>query len=373
MHWTFWKADSALKSFLLEIPLSGKHPAEMNNYIKQVVKRLNDAQTEEPWLQSGWALQEGILLNKAILADVNGSTLKSELFSHQHGATFADLTTKVTSLAVKLARAFLVHSEGQSPKGQLESLFTNVQSIREMRIALRDLVSSGLVTFPNQSPLFFLASKDKRHFSIPQDRYWGLIGAMAIDDIAISYDQPILEIKRRLLKTLIEKYQWRIFMLPSLEKGQKTLDWLDITEGVFIPLELFTCSQIASSGPSNLPLLKFENDVKIIPHPGQKKISVFRSVKTSWFRQYCQRDDGIHILSPSVSDNRPYIGDLAFLVLEDLESKGTIHGKRCMAMKDFYIPQNKPAYGVFGGIIDIWMDEFEKQEIEELLLDSKLF
>jgi hypothetical protein len=70
---------------------------------------------------------------------------------------------------------------------------------------------------------------------------------MELEDIEVSYDFPMNEIKRRFLSALLEKYQWMMLFLPFLEcqieekREAKTIErpfqWTDIVDGAFSVVE----------------------------------------------------------------------------------------------------------------------------------------
>ncbi|PQE31566.1 Heterokaryon incompatibility protein [Rutstroemia sp. NJR-2017a WRK4] len=410
LHSTFWKDESALKALLLKRPReSNPLPNTTLELVKEVEGQIRAAQEAEYWFCSGWTLQEGVLLGPTHLVDADGGKLEHESFFHGGYASVLDSTTTITLLAISIAQGFYIHAEGGntddgSVPGGLAKQLDDPALATEPRKSLKTLIYSGLVGYTEFFPLYILAEKQSRKFGVPQDCCFALLGAMGLDGIPAEYSTPIHQIKRLFLAAMIERYQWTMLLLPlpddnlikELQEQQivpRNFQWLDIVDGVLLPIGVFIDTQIKPKVPStkptplknpendqeksdqlNLPILTYENTLLIKPRKGQ----TLTLGEIIWFRHYRQSEDGLRIVSPkeiAAAEGKDNLMDVAwFLPLEDLETRDNVVGKRCLALLRFnsHPPDTDLAYGDFGGIADIWISKTNTVEVQEITVNASL-
>ncbi|KAL4897482.1 hypothetical protein BDV59DRAFT_45255 [Aspergillus ambiguus] len=258
LHSTSWDEDTAVKDLLLlEMSRPGfVDPQVVETYTDNVTNWLRTAQRSEHWLKSGWTLQEGVLLGDTALLDGRGNILSDTRFYSRNTATVRDLSIPISVLCHNLAATYFIQSEGHHPDSRRpvsglfgHSLPASPESVIWLRQAIKALAQSGLEGYFRYTPLSILAGKRNREFKYIQDSCWALIGAMEIDEIEVSYDRPMEEIKKRFLSALVEKYQSTMLFWPFLEcpveakRGKETIErpfqWTDIVDGVLLSADLF--------------------------------------------------------------------------------------------------------------------------------------
>ncbi|KAJ5683366.1 hypothetical protein N7462_006531 [Penicillium macrosclerotiorum] len=402
LHSTSWEDDSALKEvLLLEMSQPGfQDPTIVQSYTRKVDNYIETAQADERWLKSGWTLQEGVLLSSTCLIDGHGNTLSDSRFYTGRKATVRDLSIPVSTLAFNLASGYFIQSEGHDPDttrpgaGQFGHLLPkSPESVIWLRRSLKNLVQSGLVMFFEYSPLFILAGKYSRMYGVLADSCWALVGAMELENIEVSYDLPMENIKRRFLSALVEKYQWMMMFLPFPEclieeRGgtmKRPFQWTDVVDGAFLPVGLFL---VESHADENLPAEKqptlqfsdenFESDELRVKGPGGQAMSLFRVSKDhiTYFRHYRQDSDGLRIVSSrsvDVSDD-DLLASGWLLHLWNVDEKNGVRGKRCLLVLQVegLGTNDEPVNATFGGMIDVWgLDPTsEKADVKDMILRS---
>ncbi|KAB8271100.1 hypothetical protein BDV30DRAFT_250262 [Aspergillus minisclerotigenes] len=402
LHSTSWEEDSALKELLLlEMSRPGfQDPTLIQDYTDKVGSWLETAQADERWLKSGWTLQEGVLLGSTCLLDRDGNTLSDSRFYKSTQATVRDLSIQVSVLAHNLADAYFIQSEGHEPDtrrpgaGQFGHLLPKApESTIWLRRSIQTLARSGLVGYYAFSPLSILAGKNSRQYGWEQDSCWALVGAMELENIEVSYDFPMEEIKRRFLSALVDKYQMMMFFLPFLECAveekrttgsiQRPFQWTDVVDGALLPVSLFL---VESHTDPELPLEKeptfhfsderFNSDDLRVKAPDGQTMSLFRVSpdQITYFRHYRQDLDGLRIVSSrtvTVAED-PLLANAWLLPLWDVDLKGDVRGKRCLLVLQLEGPTaaDQPAHAVFGGMIEVWGIGSEKVEVKEMILDA---
>ncbi|KAJ8062366.1 hypothetical protein OCU04_008910 [Sclerotinia nivalis] len=216
-----------------------------------------------------------------------------------------------------------------------------------------------------------------------QDSCWALIGAMELENVPVKYELPLDNIKMIFLTALFEKYQWTMLLLPQpsfpVSHGWWASDfrWINIVDGVLIPVGLFVDTQIGSGSQNILPRVSLDNEMTLTIQPPEKSqtFSLLNNLDIVWYLHYVQTEIGVEIRSPAPKTNpAPYISDAVFLKLEDLgknENAATVSvGMRCIAIMGLWTPQDKIPVGVFGGIVDIWSAGESTVEVSSLKLYS---
>lgn len=371
-----------------------KHTTDVEQWIK-------GAQKDERWLESGWTLQEGVLLGDTYLIDGNGKAFLSDRFYNGKQAIVRDMSIPISVLAHNLASAYFIQVEGHDPSperpgaGQFGYLLPkSPESAIWVRRAVKILVESGLVFFFWGSPLYILAGKQSREYSYYEDSCWSLIGAMEIENVKVQYKVPMDLVKKRFLSALIEKSQWEILLLPFPECRvrerqedsfvERDFRWLSIADGALLPVSLFLVEEHTTPGTTedNLPKIifsdeNFSSEDLRLQAKDMQTISLFRATRddVTYFRHYRQNKDGLRIVSSRVVD---FAEDVLFetswlLPLWDVDTKDGVIGKRCvllLRLKDQIT--NQPVHAAFGGIIDIWGTFHEKVDVDQVLLDPPL-
>ncbi|PIG80511.1 hypothetical protein AARAC_001636 [Aspergillus arachidicola] len=364
LHSTSWEEDSALKELLLlEMSRPGfQDPALVQGYTDKVDSWLCTAPKDERWLTSGWTLQEGVLLGSTYLL-------------------YRDGNTSPTAGSRIPARPPFAICQSRSPPGA--GLFGHLlpkapESVIWLRRSIQTLARSGLVGYFAFSPLSILAGKNSRQYGWEQDSCWALVGAIELENIEVSYDFPMEEIKRRLLSALVDKYQGMMFFLPFLE-----CPWTDVVDGALLPVGLFL---VESHPDPELPLDKqptfhfsderFISDDLRVKAPDGQTMRLFRVSpdQITYFRHDRQDLDGLRIVSsravPVAED--PLLANARLLPLWNVDLKEDVRGKRCLLVLQLKGPTaaDEPAHAAFGGMIDVWGIGSEKVEVKEMILDA---
>jgi hypothetical protein len=400
LHSTSWEEDSAIKELLLlEMSQPGfQDPKLVEDYTGKVENWLQTAQKDERWLKSGWTLQEGVLLESTCLIDGHGNTLSDSRFYNGTQATVRDMSIPVSTLAYNLASAYFIQSEGHDPDttrpgaGQFGHLLPkSPESVIWLRQSIQTLAQSGLVGFFESSPLTILSGKNSRHYGYERDSCWALIGAMELENIEVSYDFPMDEIKRRFLSALLEKYQLMMLFLPFLEcqveekREEETIkrpfQWTDIVDGALLPVSLFLVESYADPElpAEKQPTLRFSDQRFIseclhLKAPDGQTMSLFRACKDhiTYFRHYRQDSNGLRIVSSRTVTlaEDSLLAKAWLLPLWNVDMKGTVQGKRCLLMLQLEGPTegDQPVYAAFGGMIDVWGIGSEMVDVKEMIL-----
>jgi len=403
LHSTSWEEGSALKELLLlEMARPGfQEPEAVRNYTSKVKSWLLTAQKDERWLKSGWTLQEGVLLSGTCLVDGHGNTLSGR-FHDGHQATVRDMSLPVSVLTHNLASAYFIQSEGHDPDitrpgaGQFGHLLPkSPESVIWLRQAIQTLAQSGLVGYFEYSPLPILSGKNSREYGYKEDSCWALIGAMELENIEVSYNIPMDEIKRRFLSALFEKFQSMMLLVPFLEchieetQMEETIkrpfQWTDIVDGALLPVDLFLVE--SSTNPElpkeKQPILHFSDekfvseDLRVKAPEGQTMTLYRASIdQITYFRHYRQDSNGLRIVSSrtvTVAEDPLLTNANAwFLPLWNVDKKENVTGKRCLLLLNLEGPTkgDHPFHAAFGGIIDVWGIGSGKVYVEEMILDT---
>ncbi|KAJ5547920.1 hypothetical protein N7513_005154 [Penicillium frequentans] len=387
LHSTSWTKESVLKG-LLTLPRSDAMagPAGMQKHVNRVAGDLDTARSQERWLGSGWTLQEGILLDETDLIDGSGKALQAPNFEMSDQATVLDLTVPTTTLAFELALGYFIKSQGHepdfgAPAPKAAYVFSELPNIW-LRRSLQTLLRSGFAGYWKDSPLEILAGKKKRRYGKIEDSCWALVGALGIENIEVTYDASMDEIRRRLLVALLDKYQWTILLLPFPELSftnenddvPRNFKWSDIADGALLPIKAFGVEH--HDPQEELPTLIYTHDLRI-KAPVNKLITLFRASKegAAWFRHYRQDEDGLSIVSNrevAFTEDR-LLSDAWLLPLHHINMKDGVQGWRCLVLlglKHHIDEASVSASAVFGGIIDLQGIGSDTVQVGEIILDA---
>lgn len=387
LHSTSWSNNSALKDFVKLRPeyTEAKDVGSLQKEIDNVIATYNKAWSEEYWLRSGWAYQEGALLSETVLLDSEGNMLSGPEFSVSDHATVSDLTKPIIHISQQLAAGYFIKSQGHEPDTGLQipdSANILSQAPEDwLCFALKVMLWSGLANPLKNSPLHTLAGRANRKFGVKQDGCWGLVGILGLTNIEITYDEEdflMEETKARFFRTLIDMYQWEILMMGFPEDSQfasEGFKWQDVLSGVMLPVHAFAVEirDAPASTPIDLPVLSYTNEIRIKGRNG-KKVTLYRPTdeENKWFRHYRQDDNGLRIISNrETTFEQDTILCFSWLVpLHHINMKVGVSGMRCLALISKRPEMsNAPACFAFGGVIDIKGVGGKFIEFNEVVLD----
>jgi hypothetical protein len=364
LHLTEWGVDSPIEKLLKNQLDRQSLPA----YLEAVDGLLQAIREGEPWLTSGWTLQEGVLLSETLLLDHNGKTLSDERFLHNQGqASVLDLTAGLTTFAIHIATAFLKISEtkdGGDYDEVVRLISESPESYQSVAQFLSRLLRSGLIAYTKKSPLYILAVKLSRKFGVEADQCWALLGALDLGNVTPWYDnsQDMDRVKSVFFANLLQEHQWSTLLVANGSKVPELseLPWhIKLTDGKYLPLGIF----FDVNWRPNLPGLSWT-------HPTPKNDAIHIQTKTgapfavvkvgengkALCRRYEQLSspDGaeyIHVISLRPLEPSPTM----YFPIADLEARPNMPGARCIEITP--TGSGPHAAGIFQGVIDIWATE----------------
>lgn len=370
--------------------------------MESVEKLLDEMQEHEPWLTSGWTLQEGVLLSETVLLDHHGNGLPNPRFLHNDGnASVLDLTAGLTTLAIHIASAFMKASTAHNGVDYDEVVtYITASDNHYQRIAcfLSRLLRSGLIGYTKNSPLFILAGKHSRKFSVDADKYWALLGALGLGNVTPppDYSQELDKVKATFFGHLLNKHQWNLLLVAEPSQNDNNLwrhHWhTRFSDGKYLPLGIF----FDVHWKPDLPYLNWVGPTKEraidaihMQTPDGKHFAVLKihggSALCRQYQQYHTKDGLAYIRVGSVEE----VGFRTLLVfpIADLEGTPNKTGMRCILIDSIFRHVKDPVAdewievkskggmleGVFRGVIDIWAPEeelTERQYLQKLTLFS---
>jgi hypothetical protein len=370
LHRMEWYKSPLLATFLCGSlhPLDGASPRDTMSVMDYLLKVM---QQDEPWLTSGWTLQEGILLPNTKLVDQHGIALDS-LSTRDGYIIVSDISNNINPLAVRIAKAFIDQSE-RKPLVPEERIGQFIAESREnydfTAKFLGKLLRSGLVGYGRSAPLFILTGRVTRRFSRDEDRCWAVLGAVEIKVKTPTYfngkqpDRAFMDkVYSQFFYPLLAKYQWELLLLPRLlhdERGWEHKKWeRRIGEGHALPLEVY----FQIRWLEKLPLLtlldygpnKQYNHLLMEPS-GSKRIIFLDRDQQVYCRRYVQDkfEDGfvsIESVAQSRSEHSLFLRIGAIEPLELPEFGGRIRrGYRCIEIR-----RHTNSEGHFLGVADVW-------------------
>lgn len=347
----------------------------LQEYLLAVDELLRNIQKAEPWLTSGWTLQEGVLLSETLLLDHEGKTLSDDRFLHNQGqASVLDLTAGLTTFAIHIATAFLKISETQGG-GDYDEVVQFISDSREnyQQVAefLSRLLRSGLIAYTKKSPLYILAGKFSRKYGVEEDQCWALLGALELAHITPWYNGKDMDrVKSVFFGRLLQEHQWSTMLVAGASEDNEELaqlPWhIKVTDGKYLPLGIF----FDVNWKQNLPGLSWthpatpESDAIHIQTRTGAPFAVLklRPDGSALCRRYEQhptpdpdRVGSIRILPVRPLENSPSL----FFPIADLEGRPNMPGARCIEI----VPTRTGAQGIFRGVIDIWAPQTSLEEL----------
>ncbi|KAJ5319835.1 hypothetical protein PENANT_c026G00225 [Penicillium antarcticum] len=383
LHQTTWGKESPVEKLLKnQIPKQN-----LPEYLAAVDGLLQDIQAAEPWLTSGWTLQEGVLLSETLLLDHEGEALRDERFLHNQGqASVLDLTAGLTTFAIHIATAFLKMSETQDGGDYDEVVqFIRASDANYQNVAqfLGRLLRSGLIAYTKKSPLYILAGKFSRNYGVQEDQCWALLGALELANVTPWYSNvaDMDRVKSVFFANLLQEHQWSTLLVAGAGEGEgeqkiSQLPWhLKVTDGNYLPLGIF----FDVNWKPDLPGLSWTYPsplVKDAIHIQTKTGAPFAVLKArDNGSALCRRYEQLPTADEAGSIRILPVGPLEpskalFFPIADLESRPNMPGSRCIEI----IPTETGAHpaGIFRGVIDIWATEatFEKLHYTKLSMLS---
>jgi hypothetical protein len=338
----------------LEATLSHTPPSLKNfeAFVNNITGLVEECRLHEPWLTSIWTLQEGVILQETRLLDCNARELRDERFFHRNRATVQDLTVHPTYVATNITDALLHINEEPPHSSLVEHLKRSPQLLLRVQIQLARLVKSGLVGYVSGHALFILAGKQSRRVTPDNlDNYWALVGALDLQNVAVSYDIPKNEARTIFFASLLQKHQWQLFMVASLPNSLRRLPWPEvISDGYMFPLGMYFGIDLIS----NLPEVLWESSGITVRHSDATEVSVlaFQNYTCRRYEQQ-QRPDGLPLITVvGPGEFRPE-SDTVYLHVAKLESREKTEGKRCIEIKEWKT-EGTSSRGYFNGVVDIW-------------------
>lgn len=345
-------------------------------YLGAVDALLSEIQEAEPWLTSGWTLQEGVLLSETPLLDQRGTTLHDDRFLHNQGqASVLDLTAGLTTFAIHIATAFLKLSETQDG-GDYDEVVQFIRASDEnyqfVAHFLSRLLRSGLIAYTKKSPLYILAGKFSRKYGVDEDQCWALLGALELPNVTPWYNNAadMDRVKSVFFARLLQEHQWSTLLVAGASADNQELSQLPwhtkVTDGKYLPLGIF----FDVNWKPNLPGLSWtypatpqDDAIHIQTRTGAPfavvKVRENGSALCRRYEQLPTRDEAgsIRILPVRPLEHSPAL----FFPIADLESRPNMPGARCIEI----IPTGKETYatGKFRGVIDIWATEATLEEV----------
>ncbi|OJJ35659.1 hypothetical protein ASPWEDRAFT_183697 [Aspergillus wentii DTO 134E9] len=170
-------------------------PAILQEYLNHAETILAIARNDKYWLR--WA-----------------GHCKKAYFQVVHAAV-QDITIPVSVLVFNLSEAYFIQTQGHEsnptrPSTELAHLLaksTRPDLATWMDRLLKSLLASGLAGYDQHNPLYILTGKQSRKFGVEQGSSWALAGAVGLENVKVSHDILMEEVKRVFLAALIEKYQ----------------------------------------------------------------------------------------------------------------------------------------------------------------------
>jgi hypothetical protein len=358
-----WSRYPLLASFLAgNMRLKTQERDSIRDVALTIEVILRHIQKEEPWLTSGWTLQEGVLLPETPLLDANGSKLLGDIFPGGM-ATVACISSNINPLVTRVGGAFVLASRGRPVDDEhiVRFILGSEEKYRFMADFLAKLIRSGLTGYGKEAPLFILAGKASREFSCPEDHCWALLGALEIEVPNPQYNdgQQMDEVYSRFFTPLLRKYQWSLFLIGRItdhEWREKPWD-RRIGEGHALPLEVF----FGVSWLASLPLVTLdpEDRFKLILSPndenGHDRIRLINTEQDIHCRRYRQTTirNGFVEVDEIKKKN---LGNSLFLPIANAEDL-VLGNDEDIAHKGFRcieIEKNTPEQGIFQGVTDVW-------------------
>jgi hypothetical protein len=343
-------------------------------------------------------------LSETVLLDHNGKKLSDERFFHNDGqASVLDLTAGLTTLAIRIASAFMKHSEanGSGDYDQVvEYIAASDDNYQQIAWFLSRLLSSGLIAYTKDSPLFILAGKWSREFSVPVDECWALLGALGLGNITPppDYDLEMDEVQVIFFGHLLKKHQWNLLLVADHAEDDPIISschWhTRFAEGRYLPLGIF----FDVHWRPNLPYLswlgateKKEEDAIHMQTPSGQPFAVLTTgdygvALARKYEQCCADDGAPYIRIHDIEKLWPT--RVLYFPVADLEGRLNKPGMRCIEIIPIPRTATDPTTGkkvtvnsktgtleaYFGGVIDIWAEEGQlkkDQHLHKLTLFSR--
>ncbi|KAF4453167.1 Heterokaryon incompatibility [Fusarium austroafricanum] len=367
-----------------EIRLAGEEIAKQINIeaVRYCVKRI---QEEEPWLTSGWTLQEGVLLPNTPLLDRRGNRLRFGEFLRDN-AVVSSISASINRLAEDIAKSFVYISwqdySTESPPPGLARILEFIAAAPEngvfLATFLADLLRTGLVGYTKNAPLFILSGRVSRRFACPEDHYWALLGAMEITVANPWYNdgRGIGPVIAAFFGALLERHQWRLFLMAKMDQRAEwhNRGWSErISEGHALPLEIYLGTvtlftdlpQITLDGPDALLLKPLKSE-----DPGKKPKIIFidkdQPLYTRRHHQSTYMNGFIHI---DAVEHDSYTNSIFLPIanvepLDDIDKKDKKTSPWQKVRKDYRcieIEHLAESSGRFLGVADVWAGEAGEQ------------
>jgi hypothetical protein len=355
---------------------------DLPSYLTAIDALISDIQKNEqkaePWLTSGWTLQEGVLLSETHLLDHDGKTLRADDFIHEGQAAVVNLTAGLTNFAIGIAAAFLRASATQSGSDQDEAvqfIRSSEKNYQFLAQFLSRLLRSGLIAYTRRSPLYILAGKFSRNYGVDKDECWALLGALELANVTPWYDETpgMDQVKSIFFERLLQKYQWSILLVAGASADNQKLARLPwhtkVTDGKHLPLGIY----FDVNWEQNLPNLSWkrpgkpQDDAIQIQNKNGAPFAVVKlrekgSAKCRRYEQLPTPDgaDYIRVLPVKDLEHSPAL----FLPIAGLGSRPEDPGTPGARYIEIALTGTSST-GKFRGVVEIWA---KKDSLEEVSL-----
>ena len=387
LHRTRWDEGPRLATYL-----NGhfKKHTNFDGSLTELHQCIKGIQKDEPWLTSGWTLQEGVLLESTHLLDLYGKGLFGDFFTTGEQASVTHLSLHASVLVTHITTAFVRFSQGlRSSKDALQGMpeqekqaidFINAspENYKYAATFVATLLRSGFVCYwgGKQTVLFLLVGSQGRRFMTPEDKCWALIGALELEGLNPWYskepkdsegkEEDLRKIKKEFFIPMLKKYQWEVLLVPEVqEEAYDRMSWPErVVHGGVLPLALYWVEDINES----LPLLEYDekNDQLIIT-----TAEFVRPKSRIFSRHYRQKSldekEGfieVDKISTEIVSGHIYLPlrDIPAPYIPSPEPEGwnkVKHGLRCV---DIQLAPGSENSGYFKGIVELWgePDAFER-------------
>ncbi|KAG9254540.1 uncharacterized protein F5Z01DRAFT_687367 [Emericellopsis atlantica] len=288
-------------------------------------------------------------------------------------------TSGFTSLATRIGNAFIEVSDADPENDYLNDLGRWVRGEPSAAAQyLSRLIRSGLVAYTNDPPLYILAGKSTRQFSVDVDAYWAFLGALEMTTVVPWYNDVDLDrVRDYFFSHLLKRHQWCLILTPYVadNAGPMDLRWSQkFSDRFYLPLGvLFDVHW--KQGLPHLPWASAEMEggldtIHLTAETGLpfSFVRVTKSEAGFWRRFEQEEFDpkgGAVIVTPVTKmAEAPNL----FLPIADLGKRLDIPGMRCIEIEpaDPRTPQAREhpgRVGKFKGVTDLWATPSALEEV----------
>jgi hypothetical protein len=145
-----------------------------------------------------------------LIALAEGCLTPGRFLKNGH-ANVQNIGEPVSVLAHDLAAAYFFLIQGHevnTERPRLHRFAYSLPKTQESEVLLhrsrKRLVALELMDSMDFSPLYILAGNQRRSFYYERDACWALVGAMGLEDVPVTYDIPMDEVRQIFFAALIQ-------------------------------------------------------------------------------------------------------------------------------------------------------------------------